>query len=168
MSDEATYFGKYRGVVVDNDDPDRTGRIKARMPAFGDRESGWALPCMPFAGAGMGFLALPAKGAWVWIEYEQGDQDRPIWSGSWWGSAAEMPSAAVTPPQAGKVLLRTADGASLLLDDTPGSGGITLRTAAGQKIVLSANGIEIDSGTGAKISLQGPRISLNDGALEVT
>ncbi|MFJ8113479.1 phage baseplate assembly protein V [Streptomyces sp. NPDC096132] len=166
MSHEAKFFGKYRGVVVDNDDPERMGRINARMPAFGDCETGWALPCMPFAGSGTGFFALPAKGAWVWIEYEQGDRDRPIWTGSWWGSAAEMPSAAVTPPQAGKALLRTADGASLLLDDTPG-GGITLQTASGQTIALTASGIEIDAGQG-EIRLKGARISLNDGALEVT
>jgi uncharacterized protein involved in type VI secretion and phage assembly len=162
------FWGKYRGVVTDINDPLMTARIRARVPdVMGDQESGWAMPCVPFAGNGMGFFALPDTGAGVWIEFEQGDPDYPIWSGTWWGSTSEVPSAVLTPPQSGKVLLQTAGGTSILLDDTPGAGGITLQTSTGAKVVLSATGIEIDSGTGAKISLQGPQVSVNDGALEV-
>jgi uncharacterized protein involved in type VI secretion and phage assembly len=166
MSDR--FWGKYRGVVTDTNDPLVSGRIRARVPdVMGEQESGWAMPCVPFAGSGMGFFALPDNGAGVWMEFEHGDPDYPIWSGAWWGSATELPGPVVTPPQTGKVLLQTAGGTSVLLDDTPGAGGITLQTSGGQKIVLSATGIEIDSGTGAKLTLQGPKVSINDGALEV-
>lgn len=165
-----TFFGKYRGVVTDTNDPLQIGRIRARVPdVMSDQESGWAMPCVPFAGDGMGFFAVPTTGAGVWIEFEHGDPDYPIWTGCWWGSVAEMPTVLLSPPPATKkVLLQTEMGNLIIIDDTPGTGGITLQTAAGGKIVISATGIEIDNGMGAKISLQGPQVSINQGALEVT
>lgn len=164
------FFGKYRGVVTDNLDPLMIGRVRARVPdVTGSDESGWAMPCAPFGGDGMGFFAVPATGAGVWIEFEHGDPDYPIWSGCWWGAATEIPPAVLVPPPAsGKVLIKTKGGHSVLLDDTPGVGGITLETATGQKIKLSALGIEIDNGMGATIKLTGPQASINNGALDVT
>jgi uncharacterized protein involved in type VI secretion and phage assembly len=161
------FFGKYRGTVTDIQDPLMTGRIKANVPdVMGDQESGWAMPCAPFGGSGMGFFALPQVGAGVWIEFEHGDPDYPIWTGSWFGSAADMPTDLLAPPYK-KVMIKTEGGHSITLDDTPGIGGITLQTSGGQKIVMNATGIEIDNGLGAKIKMTGPQISINDGALDV-
>jgi uncharacterized protein involved in type VI secretion and phage assembly len=163
------FFGKFRGVVTDNLDPLMIGRVRARVPdIMGDRPSGWALPCAPFGGDGMGFFAVPKVGAGVWIEFEHGDPDYPIWVGCWWGNASEMPPTLLTPPPPSKkVMLRTEAGHSIVIDDTPGVGGITLETATGQKLALTATGVEIDDGMGATITLQGPQVSLNNGALEV-
>jgi uncharacterized protein involved in type VI secretion and phage assembly len=162
-----SFYGKYRGVVTDNQDPLMIGRVRARVPdVMGDLESGWAMPCMPFGGSGMGFFALPTVGAGVWIEFEHGDPDYPIWSGCWWGSAAEVPPILLAPPYK-KVLLKTEGGHSIILDDTPGIGGITLETSGGQKIVLSALGVEITTGQGGTIKMTGPQVSINNGALEV-
>ena len=161
------YLGKFRGVVTDNQDPLQIGRVRARVPdVTGDQECGWAMPCFPFGGNGMGFFALPSVGAGVWIEFEHGDPDYPIWAGCWYGTLAEVPPELLAPPYK-KVLLKTEGGTSITLDDTPGLGGITLETASGQKITMSATGIEIDNGLGAKISMQGPQINVNNGALEV-
>ncbi len=81
MNDEADnlgFFGKYPGVVTDNQDPEKRGRIKAKVPdIFGDVESGWALPCAPFDG----FCSLPKVSAGVWIEFVGGDAEYPICSG---------------------------------------------------------------------------------------
>jgi uncharacterized protein involved in type VI secretion and phage assembly len=78
------YFGKYRGTVTDNDDPTKRGRIKVKVPAvLGDLEN-WALPCVPYAGNNIGSYLIPATGSGVWIEYEAGDPDFPIWSGGFW------------------------------------------------------------------------------------
>jgi uncharacterized protein involved in type VI secretion and phage assembly len=163
-----TFYGKYRGVVTDIKDPLMTGRLKARVPdVMGEKETGWAMPCAPFGGSGTGFFALPKVGAGVWIEFEHGDPEYPVWSGCWWGSAAEMPPVLLAPPYK-KMLLKTEGGNSVLLDDTPGVGGITLETSSGQKIVMSATGIEITNGQGASIKLAGPQVSINGGALEVT
>jgi uncharacterized protein involved in type VI secretion and phage assembly len=161
------FYGKYRGKVTDNEDPLMLGRIKALVPdVMGDQESGWAMPCAPFGGSGLGFFALPAVGAGVWIEFEQGDPDYPIWSGCWWGSVAEVPPILLAPPYK-KVMLKTEGGHSITLDDTPGIGGISLETSGGQKIKLTALGIEIDDGQGGAIKMMGPQVSINDGALEV-
>jgi uncharacterized protein involved in type VI secretion and phage assembly len=161
------FYGKYRGTVTDVQDPLMTGRVRAKVPdVMGDQESGWAIPCLPFAGSGMGFFALPKVGAGVWIEFEHGDPDYPIWSGCWIGSVTEAPAEILTPPYK-KVILKTEAGHTIILDDTPGVGGITLQTSAGQKIVMNATGIEITNGQGGTIKMTGPQVSINDGALEV-
>ena len=161
------FYGKYRGVVTDINDPLQTGRVRARVPdVMGDEETGWALPAMPFGGDGMGFFALPKVGAGVWIEFEHGDPDYPIWSGCWFGSTAEIPPILLAPPYK-KFLIKTEGGNSVLLDDTPGTGGITLETSGGQKIVVSATGIEIDNGQGASIKMTGSRVAINKNAFEV-
>jgi uncharacterized protein involved in type VI secretion and phage assembly len=165
---EATaFYGKYRGTVTDNNDPQRLGRIRAHVEGLpGREETGWAMPCAPFGGAQTGFFAVPKVRAGVWIEFEHGDPDLPIWTGCWWGNPTEMPPTLLASPSP-KVLLQTEAGHSILLDDTPGVGGITLQTANGQKVSLTATGIEIDNGMGATITLQGPQVSINSGALEV-
>lgn len=167
MNDDGLFYGKYRGVVTDNQDPLLMGRVRAKVPdVMGDLESGWAMPCAPFGGNATGFFAIPPVSAGVWIEFEQGDPDYPIWSGCWWGSAAEMPPMLLAPPYK-KMMIMTEGGQSITLDDTPGVGGITLETSGGQKIVISATGIEIDNGMGGSIKLTGPQVSVNQGALEV-
>jgi uncharacterized protein involved in type VI secretion and phage assembly len=156
------FFGKFRGTVTDNRDPVVRGRIKALVPdVTRPGASDWALPCFP-----VGLFAVPAVGADVWIEFEQGDPNRPIWTGCWWSVAADVPPAFARDPQ--QVLLQTSGGHSVLLDDTPGAGGITLHTAGGQTIALADGGvIEIDNGSGAVVVLQGATVSVNNSALEV-
>ena len=164
------YYGKYRGSVVDAKDPDGRGRLKAFVPdVLGEYESGWAEAAVPFAGQGVGFLALPDVGSSVWIEFAQGDPDYPIWSGCFWPKKSDAPVADSQNPssaaQPGQIILRTTGGMQLVLDDQGGK--ITVQSANGQKIVISGNGIEIDDGQGAKVSLSGPKVAINDGALEV-
>jgi len=166
----STFYGKYRGKVTDNRDPLQIGRVRALVPdVLGDQETGWAMPCFPFAGSGMGSFGLPKIDAGVWIEFEHGNPDFPIWSGCWFGNVSELPTELLTPPliQDQRVILKTAGGTKVFLDDAPGLGGITLETSTGQKIKLSATGIEIDNGMGAKISLTGPQVSVNNGALDI-
>lgn len=153
--------------MSDINDPLMIGRVKATVPdVMGDQESGWAMPCAPFGGDQTGFFSLPKVGAGVWIEFEHGNPDYPIWSGCWWGSVAEVPPLLIAPPYK-KLMIVTEGGQTITLDDTPGIGGITLETSGGQKIVLSPTGIEIDNGMGASIKMTGPQISLNNGALEI-
>jgi uncharacterized protein involved in type VI secretion and phage assembly len=165
----ARFWGKFRGVVSSNADPLMMGRVRARVPdVYGDKESGWALPCAPFGGSGHGFFSVPAEGAGVWIEFEHGDPEYPVWTGVWWGSAAELPPALLTPPPPWeKVLVRTKGGNAVLLDDSPGIGGITLETAAGQKVVMNPMGIEINNGMGARITLQGPQVKIEGAVIEI-
>ena len=78
-------YGKYRGKVQDNKDPLRLGRIRAFVPAVAPDGLNWAMPCVPYAGPQEGFLMLPPVGANVWVEFEGGDLNYPIWSGGFWG-----------------------------------------------------------------------------------
>jgi uncharacterized protein involved in type VI secretion and phage assembly len=156
-------FGKYRGKVVSNADQRQLGRLQVIVPdLFGDGRLAWAMPCVPYAGNGVGLFAIPPVGANVWVEFERGDPGFPIWSGCFWGQG-EVPA---TPAVAEQTVLKTAT-ATITVDDRPGSSGITIQTRTGQKIVVSANGIEIENGQGASIKLSGPRVAINGTALEV-
>src|SRR5512141_2928090 len=96
---ERMYYGKYRGVVLNNIDPMRIGRIMVQVPdVSGLLPSSWAIPCVPVAGIQQGFFTVPAIGSGVWVEFEHGDLDYPIWVGGFWGSAAEVPAIANTIP----------------------------------------------------------------------
>jgi uncharacterized protein involved in type VI secretion and phage assembly len=89
-----TYFGKYRGVVTNNIDPLQMGRVIAQVPAvLGQSQTTWALPCVPLGVSRIGGSSLPKVGATVWIEFEQGNPDFPIWSGCFFGNSAETPAS---------------------------------------------------------------------------
>jgi len=158
------FYGKYRGIVTDNRDPQQMGRIKARVQdVYGDQESGWVLPCTPYAGDGVGLFLIPPVDASVWIEFEHGNPDQPVWSGCFWAEG-QAPAAPASPES--KVL--KTDVVTITINDAPGAGGMTIETRDGAKIVLNASGIEINDGQGGKVKLTGPQVSVNDGALEVT
>ena len=99
---EHKYYGKYRGIVVDNSDPENLGRLKVKVPSIlgNDVVTGWAMPCLPYGGASdQGFFAIPEIDAGVWVEFEMGDLEYPIWVGTYWskpGGTTEIPSPADT------------------------------------------------------------------------
>jgi uncharacterized protein involved in type VI secretion and phage assembly len=160
---EGRYFGKYRGLVTNNDDPDNLGRLKAKVPrVLGDEESGWALPALAYGGAAeQGFFAVPDVGAGVWIEFEGGDLSYPVWSGTWYTRGAIPESA-----KPGKKVLKTKSGHKLVLDDDGGT--LELTDSNGNSIIMDASGIEISDANGNSIKLSASGVSVNDGALEVT
>ncbi len=158
------FYGKYRGVVTDNRDPLMLGRIRAKvLDVLGDKESGWAMPSVPYAGKSVGLFLIPPTDASVWIEFEHGNPDYPIWTGCFWAQG-ELPA---TPAIAEMKVLKT-DLCTITLNDVQGIGGVTIETTAGMgaKIVMDLQGIEITSGIG-NIKLTATGVSVNDGALEV-
>ncbi|GHG00549.1 phage baseplate assembly protein V [Streptomyces zaomyceticus] len=163
------YLGKYRGTVVNNIDPERRGRIQALVPDVSSIPSTWALPCLPLAGINTGVFTVPPIGSGVWIEYEQGDTDHPVWVGGFWGSTAEVPLLSHTvPPGVAGITLQTTLKNGLVISDAPGpTGGILITTATGAMISVSDVGIVISNGKGATISLTGPTTDINLGALTV-
>jgi hypothetical protein len=169
-----SYYGKYRGTVINNIDPEQRGRIMALVPdVLGMTPSSWALPCVPIAGKQEGVFVIPQIGAGVWIEFEQGDPDYPIWTGGFWGVAAEVPALALAPPPippGQNIVVQTTGQNTLLLSDsapTPATGGIVLKSATGAMIVVNDSGIYISNGKGAIITLVGPTVTINNGALVV-
>src|SRR5215217_8334679 len=157
------HYGKYRGIVTDNEDEKNLGRLKAQVPeVLGDVETGWALPAAPFAGDGIGFFAVPPPDSGVWIEFEAGDVSRPIWSGCWWGDG-QLPNQATPAIR----VLKTVSGHTITLDDTDGSEKVEVTDKNGAKIVMDQSGVEISKG-GQKVKLSQNSVIVNDGALEVT
>lgn len=156
------FFGKYRGTVEDVDDPDKLGRIVAKVPSvYGDEvKSPAALPCVPFAGEGHGLVVLPKKGDGVWIEFEGGDPSKPIWTGCWWAKN-ELPSPG--GPE-GRVLV-TPGGLKLVLDDHDKK--IQLIHPDGAEITLTSNDITVKIGS-AKVVLSSQGVSVNEGAFKVS
>ena len=164
------FFGKYRGTVINNVDPLQIGRIQAMVPDIaGFLPSSWAMPCVPVAGFGMGVFTVPPIGSGVWMEFERGDPDYPIWVGCYWGSAAEVPVLAhAVPPGVPGITLQTPLKNGLTISDVPGpTGGILMQTTTGAMISVSDVGITISNGKGAVITMTGPTVDVNLGALTV-
>ncbi|HEY9631526.1 MAG TPA: phage baseplate assembly protein V [Coleofasciculaceae cyanobacterium] len=175
MSDGQKFYGKYRGTVVNNIDPLRMGRLQAIVPDVSSLiPSSWAMPCVPWAGLQMGAYVVPPIGAGVWIEFEQGDPDYPVWVGCWWGSAAEVPTlGALTTPGAPVVVIQTVTQSAIVLSDVPippmkAPGAMLI--SGGSSITLDATGVTITAPT---ITLMGAVnitgvTNINGGALVVT
>lgn len=178
MSDDGRFYGKYRATVFNNIDPESRGRIQALVPdVLGITPSTFALPCLPVAGKQSGAFFVPEIGAGVWIEFEQGDPDYPIWSGCFWGSIAEVPPLAIaSPPPTPNMVLQTTGQNSLTVFGAPAM-GVTLSagpvgpspsisvTPAAILIKCGAATISISA---AGVDILGAKITLNGTALVVT
>ena len=154
------YFGKYRGLVRGVDDPENMGRIVAQvLEVYGEEDSPWALPAVPFAGQNHGFVVLPEVGDGVWTEFEAGDPSRPIWTGCWWASG-EMPAAAGTQTR----VLVTAAGHQLILDDEGSK--VQLLHSGGAEITLTDTEIKFKIGS-TQLVLSASGVNINNGSFEV-
>ena len=158
------FYGKYRGLVADNNDPMSLGRIQARVPeVLGETQSGWALPCAPYAGTGAGLFTIPPVGAGVWIEFEAGDVSRPVWVGAWW-STGEVPlDAAGAPAQPTTKILRSDFGLLVALDDTAQT--ITISDSVGANLMtvkVLEGAVEVKSAV--RVVLEAPLIQHGQGA----
>ncbi len=165
------YYGKFRGQVINNEDPLQKGRIQCLVPdVMGQTPSGWALPCLSFTGPQMGSIAVPMIGAGVWVEFERGDPEYPIWTGGFYGSAAEVPALAnLVPPGVSNAVIQTLAQNTIMMSDVPGpTGGILLKSPTGAVISVNDTGITISNGKGATIAMIGKSVIVNEGALMVT
>ncbi|MES9852184.1 MAG: phage baseplate assembly protein V [Candidatus Thiodiazotropha sp. L084R] len=154
------YYGKYRGLVQDNQDPRGMGRIRALVPEIlHDQATPWALPCTPYAGAGSGQYTVPAVDAGVWIEFEAGDPSRPIWSGGWWaedqapqdneGNAA-APSLKILRSEQGLMVTLDDDTQVIKVSDEQGDNLLQIQVQQGELLIQGAG----------KVVVQAPQIEL--------
>lgn len=149
----STYYGKYRGVVVDDADPEGLGRLQVQVPTLLGEQAVWALPCVPFAGPDVGFFALPPIGAHCWVEFETGDLSFPVWTGCFW-LRGQIPNEDAGPSI---TFLRT-ESVSIRIDDDAGT--IEIETSGGARLELTAS----------EITSEAPKIShdANGGVTELT
>jgi uncharacterized protein involved in type VI secretion and phage assembly len=168
---QTKFLGKYRATVLDNVDPLMIGRLLVMVPdESGLFPSTWAMPCVPIAGIATGFFAVPPIGSGVWVEFEQGDPDYPVWVGGYWGNAAEVPPMVkLAPPPIPAFVMSTTLQNTVMISDLPGpTGGIVLKSTSGATLIINELGIIIQNGQGASIVMTGPTVTINEGALVVT
>ena len=175
---ERRFYGKYRGFVVYNADPEQLGRLKVKIPSvLGDEVvTGWAMPCVPYGGdADQGFLFIPEVDAGVWVEFEEGDLEFPIWVGTFWskpGGESELPKpndpdgseqGSVQDPPTRKII-KTKKGHTIQLEDADGEEMVTILEATnGQVITMNQDGIQIvDGANGNTILLDSNGIKAED------
>jgi uncharacterized protein involved in type VI secretion and phage assembly len=161
------FYGKYRGKVENAIDPQGLARVQVSCPAvLGDATLAWAMPCLPGAGPGVGFHAIPPVGAKIWVEFEGGNPDYPIWAGGFWdiGDAPAPPGPTAFLTKAWK-----GDNFSLEIMDIPGAPTLALEltTAMGPaKIEADATGLTITHGASTvKLAIDG--VSINGANLKV-
>jgi hypothetical protein len=176
---ENRYYGKYRGIVRDTADPEGLGRLRALVPSVlgPDVLTGWAVPCVPYGGASdTGTQLVPEVGAGVWVEFEEGDLEFPIWAGTFWsrpGGRTEAPPAVRadgTPDDEKRgrpavKIIRTAKGHTLQLDDTDAAERIALVEGAHHHVItLDDQGVTIRDGvSGHRIVLGRQGVEIRDG-----
>ncbi len=171
------FFGKYRGTVFDNVDPEVKGRIQALVPdVFGDVPTTWALPCLPVVGGvgpQSGISVLPPLEASVWVEFEHGDPNYPIWTGCFWDSQEQIPlTALLGTPGVPNIVMQTVGQNVLSISGDPVT-GITLScgpaaSATSPQIKITAAGIIISDGKNGSITIAGGTVIINQGALAIT
>jgi uncharacterized protein involved in type VI secretion and phage assembly len=170
MKSGRKYYGVYRGTVVNNIDPLQIARIMALVPDVGGViPTTWAMPCVPIAGKQMGTYVVPQIGSGIFVQFEAGDPDRPVWFGGWWGNVAEVPALALAGvPGDPNIVIQTTLQNAVVVSDLPGpTGGIMLKSATGATIIVNDTGIYIQNGKGASIVMTGPTVTINAGALVV-
>lgn len=171
-----TYPGLYRGIVTLNVDPELRGRLQLMIPdVLAFSPSTWAEPCSPLAGPTgppMGVYMVPPVGAGVWVMFEHGDVNRPVWLGCRYDNASNVPPLALAGnPADPNICIQSLLQHTLMISDMPPSpvtGGIILKSTTGAMIVVNDSGIYISNGKGAMITMVGPTIDFNVGALTIT
>ncbi len=160
------YYGKYRGKVMNNVDPMGIGRVLVNAPDIMGPGANWAMPAAPVAGIASGIYAVPPIAANVWVEFEAGDSQRPIWSGGFWDEGT-APPVALVPPGVDHVLMQTTLQNTIHVVDGPSpplaGGGILLQSGSSM-IMVGPDGVKI---VGAKVEITG-LTSINATALVVT
>jgi hypothetical protein len=180
---ENRYYGKYRAVVTDNQDPNSLGRLMVKVPSLmGENELGWAMPCFPYGGGSdRGFYMVPEVGDGVWVEFEAGNLSYPIWSGTWWGNGETPKGFQGATPVPDLKILKSRCGHLVQLDDTSGSESITITEGKkGSVIIIDKAGIKITDGanTGNEVVMNnqgvtctdknGNKVVLNQSGIKVT
>ncbi len=135
--------------------------------------STWAEACVPLAGPTgppMGVFMVPPIGAGVWVEFETGDPNYPVWVGCRWGGSSDIPSMATAGlPISPNIIIQSLLQNLIMISDLPGpTGGITLQSTTGASIIVNDTGIYIKNGKGASINMVGPTVTINESALTIS
>lgn len=160
---EHKYYGKYRGIVVDTNDPQKLGRLTLKVPSIlgNDVVTGWAMPCVPYGGMkDRGFFFIPEVGSSVWVEFEAGDMEFPIWVGAYWGKPGgetEVPRAEDEQKPPTRKIIRTLKGNSIEMEDKDQEEVFIIKFSNGKdktnQVKMDKDGITIEDTNQNKITM---------------
>jgi uncharacterized protein involved in type VI secretion and phage assembly len=124
------------GIVTDNDDPERLGRVKLRFPTMSaGYESHWARVAAPGNGASRGMVWIPEVNDEVLVAFEGGDRQRPFVVGGLWNGTDTPPPIEVENGKLNGRHLVSRDGNLVSMWDKPGNSSLGMQTA-GEEVVL--------------------------------
>jgi hypothetical protein len=164
--------GRYRGSVINNVDPMQQGRLLVSVPdALGDDPCLWAESASPLAGRQMGIYAVPPIGSGVWVEFQQGDPNDAVWTGSYRGSTTDVPSMALASPPATPPIVIQSQAQNRIIISSVAGDGIRIETSLGTAgpfiSISSTSGIVLSDGSGGMVSVSKGTVTVNQGALVV-
>ncbi len=171
------FFGKYRGKITANKDPLNLGRVQVSVASiFEEGKQSWAMPCSPYAGKGIGLFTIPPVDTNVWVEFEGGDPDYPIWSGCFWGNNELPEEAKVAKPDemiVFKAFATGGKGITIKMSSSGSTKGLAIEVeppvvSQPLKLVFDSTGIEISAGSLGTIKASSSSVKINNNALEVT
>ena len=169
-------FGVCAGLVEDNDDPDKEGRVKVRFPWLDDATvSEWCRVVQPYAGNGFGAVFVPEKQCEVLVAFIHGDMNEPVVIGGLYNGKDKPPThhdgtttdVKMIKTQAGHIVrlddssqaraieVKTAGGHDVVLDDQ--NKKITINTSGGHKLVMDDQGNTVElsaSGGNGKLTIE--------------
>lgn len=157
------FYGVYRAVVVSNEDPnssgspDPQGRLVVRVPSVGDTPDAQriAYPFALFAGENYGVKFIPRVDDQVYVMFERGKLDMPIWFGGWWAQNDIHEDFSSVDSHG----IMTPGGHQLIFDEQSGSEFIRIKHLDGE------TKIELDSqGNVFIVNKSGKKINIGDGA----
>jgi uncharacterized protein involved in type VI secretion and phage assembly len=164
-------YGVAVGIVTDNADPDKRGRVKVRLPWLGaDAESAWARIVTPMAGAARGVFFLPDVDDEVLVAFEHGDVEHPYVLGALWNGQATPPADNADGKNAIR-LLQTGAGLTIRFDDTSGAERLEIADKDGKEQVvidMAAKKVSVTSSGDVEISASDGKVAIAGKTVEIS
>lgn len=159
------------GIVTNNQDPDKLGRVKVKLPWLSDQdESAWARVATPMAGPQRGLYLLPEVNDEVLVAFAQGDLSHPYVLGALW-NGQDKPPESNEDGKNQRRSLTSRSGHVIRLDDSDNAAQIEI-IAAGAKssIIINAqeNTIEIKADADIKIEASKGKLTLQGQGIAIT
>ncbi len=136
------------GVVTDNKDPQRLGRVKVKFPVLSEQDTSWWAPIVMLgAGKNRGWFFIPEVDDEVLVLFEHGDMNRPVVVGSLWNGKDKPPEKnsggnprRVIKSRQGSKIIFDDEANKLIIEDGAGKGRITLDADANKVVIEALDG----------------------------